>query len=806
MKTRMILTIAAEIAAAGIAVADTVAWWHFDEAAPGTVAADGVIASGTVPEVYAKPYALTAHNPSTSGEYLPVHAKPFHGLSVYDPVSGNSRVNRSAMRFLTASEGGTNAYHGGCLIASTGAGQLGGCTRSITVEAFVCTTGGVFSTFAPIIGNLNGYAFQGENWAIYMMADGTLALRFNGNVWYSGDSEVGPAKIHDGGWHHVAFTWDGNVIKIYVDYEQDKLKSGRVREFGYNGTVSYGSDNSTRMGGYTGTANNVSAERRFNGLVDEVRISNVALVPDEFLRMRPVDMDADEILRISFEPGEYGVLNPGVNLADSLGPGCQRAVFKATGGSAGYDVGDKAGDVLGAGFSSVACANDASLRLMKDVSGDGGCYIQAEKFSDRFAGNSSTNYTIECFYKTSGAIRGAVSNRQSLFKIGADVWIANAMLCAQYPAGSGEMGDGSMVVSYRDLMLSDGAHWYDTTADKNLDDGCWHHLAIVVDGDDCEVRTYIDGRLSVRRTGYVPAPRLNENWAYSFFIGCDYGPKMFFDGWLDSVRVTLRALSPEEFMSANPAGSGDASLTALFEQGCGFACAENPAFSVTGGFETQAGGVGPAFEEKSIGTLLLGGAESSERTVNEWSISLNSGRVVFPPSPLFEADSCTIEFLAKFDGVTDAGDTAGDSSGSATRLSIMGLDRVDSSETEWRLYLRNDARNVIGLESGSSFAEWTLPSNSQTDGRWRHFALVLEPRTEDGASMAATLYLNGESLGLRTVSKQPRRVLGHRLTLGGADGASYVNGIFDVLRFTRGVLAPHGFIARLPRGLGVIIR
>ena len=136
----------------------------------------------------------------------------------------------------------------------------------------------------------------------------------------------------------------------------------------------------------------------------------------------------------------------------------------------------------------------------------------------------------------------------------------------------------------------------------------------------------------------------------------------------------------------------------------------------------------------------------------------------------------------------------------------MGLDRADSSETEWRLYLRNDARNVIGLESGSSFAEWTLPSNSLADGRWRHFALVLEPRTEDGASMAATLYLNGESLGLRTVSKQPRRVLGHRLTLGGADGASYVNGIFDVLRFTRGVLAPHGFIARLPRGLGVIIR
>ncbi|MBP3405458.1 MAG: hypothetical protein J6N18_05100, partial [Kiritimatiellae bacterium] len=212
----------ASMGAAFTASGDTIAWWHFDEADPGTVAAANTIASGTNPEAYAEVYSLEAHNPKISGDYLPSHAKPFHGLCVCDPVSGAKRTNRSAMKFTTASNNGSPAYYGGCLLVRTGNGQMNRCANSLTVEAFVCTTGGTFNTFAPIAGNLNSYNYMTENWAVYMLDDGTLALRFGGNVWYTGDSQVGTAKVNDGAWHHVAVTWDGSVIRIYVDYEQDR--------------------------------------------------------------------------------------------------------------------------------------------------------------------------------------------------------------------------------------------------------------------------------------------------------------------------------------------------------------------------------------------------------------------------------------------------------------------------------------------------------------------------------------------------------------------------------------------------------
>ena len=85
--------------AAFTAFGDTVAWWHFDEADPGTVAAANTITAGTDPEAYAEVYSLEAHNPKTSGDYLPSYAKPFHGLCVCDPMSGAKRTNRSAMKF-----------------------------------------------------------------------------------------------------------------------------------------------------------------------------------------------------------------------------------------------------------------------------------------------------------------------------------------------------------------------------------------------------------------------------------------------------------------------------------------------------------------------------------------------------------------------------------------------------------------------------------------------------------------------------------------------------------------------------------
>ena len=104
-------------------------------------------------------YGLSLHK--FSGPPRPAFGPAFSGLAVYDPVSGTTNVNCSAMRFVTA-RGGSNpgansgrAYYGGAFKVDK-ATLYPGCTDAVTIEALVCTTGGVFNTFGPIIGCLAG--------------------------------------------------------------------------------------------------------------------------------------------------------------------------------------------------------------------------------------------------------------------------------------------------------------------------------------------------------------------------------------------------------------------------------------------------------------------------------------------------------------------------------------------------------------------------------------------------------------------------------------------------------------------------
>ena len=154
------------------ASADTIAWWHFDECDPGTTAPANTIASDEAPSTYAHvytigDYASMSNLHENSGDYLPAYAKPFRGLAVYDPISDTTRTNRAAMKFRV-DRGGSNpdtnvgrARYGGGLKFDGGYSlyqSLYG-TSALTVEAFVCSTGGVYNLFAPIVGSVGGKSF-----------------------------------------------------------------------------------------------------------------------------------------------------------------------------------------------------------------------------------------------------------------------------------------------------------------------------------------------------------------------------------------------------------------------------------------------------------------------------------------------------------------------------------------------------------------------------------------------------------------------------------------------------------------------
>ena len=804
-----------------VAKADTIAWWHFDECEPGTTAPADTVASDQATTTYAHVYtvgdsgAMSALH-EDSGDYLPVYTKPFRGIAVYDPVTDTTRTNRAAMKFTVARGGSSpdtsagRARFGGALKFESGNdlySSLFG-TSNITVEAFVCTTGGTYNTFAPIVGSVSGTSWTSERWALYMESDGTIAVRFTAgestSVYYSGGTGGrGKSKMNDGVWHHVAFTYDGLKVRIYVDYALDKRQSDSTdRALDKTGSIpTYSADNATWVGGYAyGDANN--GGRKFPGVIDEIRVSNAALQPEQFLRMQRLDADDDDVARVSFEPDEYGFRQIDyMNIADNLGPNHNLAVFRRVSGAdeSIYDTATKAGDVIAAGmYSDLRPENVASYYQATNGAGKAN-YIHVPYVSTMISGSdgAAASYTIETFFKTRGRVTGGESYRQVIFKFGGTPWI-NVLFDAK----------SSRKLLYNYYLDGTTSGHYPVSNAANLDDGNWHHVACVVNGtaQTNNICFYIDYRLDKAFTGTLP----NVGTGNSMFFGAkENGGGQFFDGWIDDIRVTRRALAPAEFLTTHPVGSGDASLLALFENDYAFTCADNSTFSVTGTPEARTGGVAPTFVKDSRGDLLLDGTNGTDRVANAYSASFNKSRVVFPESDLYEAESFTVEFWAKFTGIVDAnGTVAADSESLAQHVPILRLVRNDSpSNFDWYMFRQKEKAKTIQIAMQGNYPGWALP-NIVVDGKWHHYAFTVQPNADDDTKTSVQLFYDYEPQTNRTVDARiPYRFDGHKLMVGeGSFAEPNMRFEMDALRFSKGILGPSQFLGRVRKGSMIIIQ
>ena len=810
------------------ASADTIAWWHFDECEPGTTAPANTVASDQAPTTYAHVYTVGDSGAMSSlheneGDYLPVYTKPFHGFAVYDPVTDTTRTNRAAMKFRVdrggsnpdtdagrARFGGALKFEGGDTLYSSLYGK-----SALTVEAFVCTTGGEFYNFAPIVGSVGGTSWAGERWALLMENDGTIAVRLTAggatSIFYSGGTGGrGKSKVNNGAWHHVAFTYDGSKVRIYVDYEIDKKNSdGTDRALDKTGAIPTYSNNATWVGGYAyGDANN--GGRKFPGVIDEIRVSNATLTPDQFLRMQPIDMDPDEVARVSFTPDEYGFKpNDYFNLGDALGPNFQNAVFRKVDGAepSAYDTETKAGAVMAAKTETDFWVEDVASFYQETNAAGKANYIQMPALSGKVRGSdvSAYKYTIETFFKTRREVTGTDA-RQVVFKFGGQPWI-NVIFNGT--------SDRNLLYNYYMNGTTEG-HYSGSTV-KNIDDGAWHHVACVADAaaPTNNIRFYIDYRLDRAFTGTLP----DIGTGNSLFVGAkNSGTGQWYDGWIDDVRVTKRALEPNEFLTTHPVGTGDLSLLALFEQNYDITCASNTSFSATGVGEARMGDNVPTFVKESRGTLLLDGTNGTERAANEYSVHLNRSRVVFPSSPFWALGSYTVEFWAKFDGVIDKdGNIAANPETLDKHIPIMRLARGNSSSYDWYIYRgREKSRNnCIQMAIGGEYHVWVLPSDKLLiDGRWHHYAFTFEP-VNDGTNTLVKLFYDYKNVrygsnpsrsGFTLDARLPMSVDG-RLMLGeGTDDHPNIVGEFDAVRVSKGVLDPSQFLGRVRKGLVVVLR
>ena len=152
--------------------------------------------------------------------------------------------------------------------------------KSMTLEFFMKGTPGQAKAWATIVrgyGNANGADTDGERlWGVgYHQTSGSLYVLMDNNgssqpLYYPDDT----VSFADGRWHHVAVTYepDGNgntLCKFYRDYVQ----LGATKTF--TGELECGDHDTS----------SVAIDSRYNGYIDEVRVSKGVLSVDQMLHV-----------------------------------------------------------------------------------------------------------------------------------------------------------------------------------------------------------------------------------------------------------------------------------------------------------------------------------------------------------------------------------------------------------------------------------------------------------------------------------------------------------------------------------------
>ncbi|HVK08689.1 MAG TPA: LamG-like jellyroll fold domain-containing protein [Gemmataceae bacterium] len=159
------------------------------------------------------------------------------------------------------------------------------------------------------------------SYALYTGENGGLVFcTYDGTV-YTESPDAG-AGIWDGNWHHVVGTFDGSVLRLYVDGVEVGTGTPSFRKIAYNLPTS----NDLFLGGYNG---NLTASHAYAGLLDEVSIFGRALT------------EADVRDRFaSGGVGLYGTAGVTVNLRTGTATGLRGGINRIRNvvGSAGNDI------------------------------------------------------------------------------------------------------------------------------------------------------------------------------------------------------------------------------------------------------------------------------------------------------------------------------------------------------------------------------------------------------------------------------------------------------------------------------------
>ena len=309
---------------------------------------------------------------------------------------------------------------------------------------------------------------------------------------------TGTTKIYDGAWHHLAVTYDGENINLYVDGESD------AAPILFSGTLHYAIGGPVKIGG-AGTSNT-----HFPGEVDEVAIYD-----------HPLDEEALQE-RFTHRWTPTPECDPTTDYTE---------VICASDPTGYWRLGESAGATVATDFTmlsnGVIPASGVGLGKAGAILGD----------SDTAIGvTNSTGYPRIPYEK--------YGTYEEMEKLTLEAWVRPTTSGSGYTRIAAAIGSNELAMrngkARTTLSIVNGTSFqsYTITGTSTISDGLWHHLAVTFDGT--EIKLYVDG---VSDAAAIPAVgELNYGISNELRIGASGAGNSWFPGDVDEIAIYDHAL------------------------------------------------------------------------------------------------------------------------------------------------------------------------------------------------------------------------------------------------------------------------
>ena len=587
-------------------------------------------------------------------------------------------------------------------------------------------------------------------------------------------------------WDHIALTYDAatRTATLYRNYAV--VKSFTFDE-GYSKQKYI--DTPLQIGG---CGRNVGGTgvcgTNFGGLIDEVRISDVALAPSQFLRLCSPNALPETTTYVDFSAAtNLSAFAAFTSDASSAFIGCyansapvaansRREGAKVNGKSGSGIVSDDlpGGDTRPGLLSDVAVANEKAAHVLTNVlNNTNSGYVKVPGLG----AVADSSATVEFFFKA----------QQVLPQDGA------ANEDAKDAAYLLDLGECNVRVyrKYREVNMRLYGNNYgppECGDSLRIDDGEWHHLAYVYDRDAGSEVFYLDGQ---RIFGQRKESLKSGSHTLGLSDGADYvmvlgnnsyssvnGGYTMTDTVFDEIRVTKKALRPCEFLTALPkegtpalawySFEGNSLANGVYDEAIGAG-----ALSGAAGFSTRTPGKTDELLD-SEGTRIRG---------NSTSLKTAGGKAVWPRNSLLERADLTVEFFAKMNAPSA-------NAGLVTALrSASGTNSTDlaASDAMWSVRVGSDGKTPKVYVNGETVA---FPAASALGGIYRHYAVAFVP---ENGNTTVKLYFDHALVTTQIITGEieiPSANGGAIPMVGGVSGGSDAsfNGLVDEVRVCSGEL------------------